>query len=111
MQSEIKFETILLQEIFDFSRNRSYSSILLSDTITIPMQGDYTIGKLLEYELYQQFMEKKITYVAFFKSHPHDTVGILRVASKNATAEDIRTMVKNASLACIETCKSFIKLI
>ena len=96
-----------IENCFDVALTGDYSI----QNITIPMQGDYTIGKLLEYELYQQFMEKKITYVAFFKSHPHDTVGILRVASKNATAEDIRTMVKNASLACIETCQAFIKLI
>jgi len=80
-------------------------------TITIPMQGDYTIGKLLEYELYQRFLAKEITYVAFYKKHPHDTVGILRVAAPGATQESIRTMVEAASQECIKKCKEFSSLI
>jgi DNA-directed RNA polymerase subunit L len=75
------------------------------------MQGDYTIGKLLEYELYQRFLEKEITYVAFYKKHPHDTIGILRVASKGSSPESIRAMIQAASEECIKKCKEFSSLI
>lgn len=96
-----------IEDCFDVSITGDYTI----GTITIPMQGDYTIGKLLEYELYQRFLAKEITYVAFYKKHPHDTVGILRVASKGATPESIRTMVESASQECIKKCKEFSSLL
>lgn len=96
-----------IEDCFDVSITGDYTI----GTITIPMQGDYTIGKLLEYELYQRFIAKEITYVAFYKKHPHDTVGILRVASKGATPETIRAMVEAASEECIKKCKEFSSLV
>jgi hypothetical protein len=46
---------------------------------------DYTIGKLLEYILYEKFFEgtKIATFVGFKKYHPHDTESIIRIAFKN----------------------------
>jgi len=96
-----------IEDCFDVSITGDYTI----GTITIPMQGDYTIGKLLEYELYQRFLAKEITYVAFYKKHPHDTVGILRIASKGATSESIRTMVEHASEECLKKCKEFSSLL
>ena len=96
-----------IEDCFDVSITGDYTI----GTITIPMQGDYTIGKLLEYELYQRFLAKEITYVAFYKKHPHDTVGILRVAAKGATPESIRAMVETASEESIKKCKEFSSLV
>jgi DNA-directed RNA polymerase subunit L len=96
-----------MEDCFDVSITGDYTI----GTITIPMQGDYTIGKLLEYELYQRFLAKELTYVAFYKKHPHDTVGILRVAAKGATPETIRAMVDAASEECIKKCKEFSSLV
>jgi DNA-directed RNA polymerase subunit L len=44
---------------------------------------DYTIGNLLEWQLYDLREAHSITYVSFFKKHPHDLDGILRVTSPN----------------------------
>jgi DNA-directed RNA polymerase subunit L len=96
-----------MEDCFDVTITGDYTI----GTITIPMQGDYTIGKLLEYELYQRFLAKEVTYVAFYKKHPHDTVGILRVASKGATQEKVRAMVDAATEASIQKCKEFSTLI
>lgn len=45
---------------------------------------DYTIGKLLEFLLYEKFFEgtKILAFVGFKKYHPHDTESIIRVAYK-----------------------------
>ena len=75
--------------------------------VTITLGGDYTIGKMLEYEIYQKFKSGEVSYVSFYKKHPHDTIGILKIASK----ENIRTMVKDACDRCIATCKQFSSIV
>jgi DNA-directed RNA polymerase subunit L len=42
--------------------------------------GDFSVGKLLEYQLYH--FKDDVAYVVFLKKHPHDADGILRVVSK-----------------------------
>jgi len=79
--------------------------------ITIQLNGDFTIGKMLEYEIYQKFKEGQVSYVSFYKKHPHDTIGILKIASRGATEENIRTMVKEACDRCIATCKQFSSIV
>ena len=63
--------------------------------------GDYTVGKLLEYMLYDnlfQSKDRKITFVAFFKNHPHDASGVLRVAFVNETPkEEVKLTLQAAS--------------
>ena len=77
----------------------------------ITLGGDFTIGKMLEYEIYQRFKAGEVSYVSFYKKHPHDTVGILKIASKGASEENIRTMVKDACDRCIDTCKQFSSIV
>lgn len=45
-------------------------------------EEDYTIGKVLEYILYNKYYEgeKKLKFCGFKKYHPHDTKSIIRVA-------------------------------
>jgi DNA-directed RNA polymerase subunit L len=45
---------------------------------------DYTIGKLLEYILYEKYFEgtKIASFVGFKKFHPHDVESIIRIAFK-----------------------------
>lgn len=49
--------------------------------------GNYTIGKILEYQFYKNMFPKILTYVSFFKIHPHSTEGLLRLAFNNETSE------------------------
>ena len=68
--------------------------------------GDYTIGKLLEYMLYDnlfQSKDQKVTYVAFFKNHPHDISGILRVAFVNATSREELNLTIQATCETTKT--------
>jgi DNA-directed RNA polymerase subunit L len=45
---------------------------------------DYTIGKLLEYILYEKYFEgtKIASFVGFKKFHPHDVESTIRIAFK-----------------------------
>ena len=61
--------------------------------------GDYTIGKILEYQFYEgMFAAKMIQYVSFFKKHPHDYAGVLRVTFTSQT--ETATMQEYMTLAC-----------
>ena len=57
--------------------------------IILENQG-YTLGKALEFALYDEYYEKMQTmlYVGFSKKHPHDAGGILRLSYKNKTSTD-----------------------
>ena len=66
---------------------------------------------MLEYDIYQKFKEGTVSYVSFYKKHPHDTIGILKIASRGASEENIRTMVKDACEHCIATCKQFSSIV
>ena len=48
---------------------------------------DYTIGKVIEYVLYQKHFEndKILSYVGFCKFHPHDISSYIRIAFTNET--------------------------
>ena len=51
---------------------------------------DYTIGKIIEYNLYSKyFVEKKeLNYVGFLKKHPHDNNSFIKVSFKNMITKD-----------------------
>ena len=52
---------------------------------------DYTIGKALEYILYEKYYngDKKLTYCGFKKFHPHNDDSTLRIAFVNPTEKRI----------------------
>lgn len=51
---------------------------------------DYTIGKIIEFYLYNKyFLEKKqLNFVGFLKKHPHDDNSIIKVSFKNLISKD-----------------------
>jgi DNA-directed RNA polymerase subunit L len=62
---------------------------------------DYTIGKILEYILYETFYLKQelFSFCGFKKIHPHDTDSIVRVAYKSPTDKQmLRQHLKQACL-------------
>ena len=72
---------------------------------------DYTIGNILNQELYSVFYKdlNMITYVGFKKLHPHDTDSVLRVALAGGTKglSELKTML----IASIETAiKTLLKI-
>jgi DNA-directed RNA polymerase subunit L len=71
---------------------------------------DYTMGKILEYILYETFYvtEKKLSFCGFKKYHPHNTDSIIRVAYKEPTD---RNMVRqHLKTACIDAEKVYKQL-
>ena len=51
---------------------------------------DYTIGKIIEYYLFNKYFkeEKVINYVGFLKKHPHDDDSYIKISFKNLISKD-----------------------
>lgn len=71
---------------------------------------DYTMGKVIEYILYEKYYqkEKRLTFCAFRKNHPHDKHSIIRVAftepvDRQAVKQIFRT-------ACVDAQEVFKKM-
>ena len=75
----------------------------------ILVNEDYTIGNILNYELFKIFYRdlKVINYVGFKKLHPHDTDSIIRISLEDKTKgiSSIKTMI----IAVIEEATKRIK--
>jgi DNA-directed RNA polymerase subunit L len=100
---------ILQQKLIDIVQLIDSSSlpILLSDTtmdncfdITLENE-DYTIGKVLEYILYEKYYqgEKILTYCGFKKFHPHDSDSTIRIAYIESA--DKQMVSQHVRMACI----------
>ena len=71
---------------------------------------DYTIGNILNYELYQVFYSelKVLDYVGFKKLHPHDSDSMLRMSLTDKTkgVSSIKTMLQGTIDQAIKKLKS-----
>lgn len=59
---------------------------------------DYTLGKVLEYYVYEQYYEKQptLSFIGFRKEHPSDTHSILRMSFKeNSPKDEVVRVVSN----------------
>lgn len=73
--------------------------------ITLPDE-DYTIGKIIEYIIHQDFFEKgpELSYIGFSKKHPHDNESIIRLAfnqEENSNIDSVRSILSHAITQCI----------
>ena len=52
---------------------------------------DYTIGKIIEYQLHKKYFEEtqELAYCGFIKKHPHDSDSIIRLTFKEDVSNDI----------------------
>jgi len=74
---------------------------------------DYTVGKVLEYLLYEQYYmkEKTLSFCGFKKYHPHNSDSVIRIAyNKNADKDTVRTHLKSACVDASEIYKKIYKL-
>jgi DNA-directed RNA polymerase subunit L len=88
--------------------NQSQSTIENCYDITLENE-DYTIGNILNYQLYSEFYANNmLTYVGFKKMHPHDDDSLLRIAfaDKIAGKSQIKVMLKKVINDAIDTIKS-----
>jgi DNA-directed RNA polymerase subunit L len=92
-QDEIEIKTS------DNTLENCYDVILVNE--------DYTIGNILNYEVYKIFYKdlKVLNYVGFKKVHPHDNDSILRMSlvDKTKGVSSIKTMLKAVIEEAIKT--------
>jgi DNA-directed RNA polymerase subunit L len=70
---------------------------------------DYTIGKIIEYILYETFYKDgTVTYCGFKKLHPHDTQSMIRIAYKEKT--DKYLCKEHLKKACNDAKDVFIRI-
>jgi len=94
---------ILPIRISEVTMDHSYDIVLENE--------DYTIGKVLEYVLYEQFFKNEgiLKYCGFKKFHPHNDESIIRLAYYNNAAD--KTMVaQNIRMACSLSIDYFAKV-
>ena len=77
-------------------------STAMENAVDVILQGeDYTIGKVIEFVLHEQYYKKDqaLSYVGFIKKHPHDDYSIIRMAfssegDTSLTDVNVYSMVK-----------------
>lgn len=72
--------------------------------ITLP-EEDYTIGKIMEYIIHEDFYSNgpELSYIGFSKMHPHETNSIIRLAfndEKNANIESVNSIITHSISQC-----------
>ena len=88
----------IIDNISDISVKPSDSTILNSFDIKLENE-DYTIGKVIEFNLYDNYFisDKSLSYVGFSKRHPHDNYSIIRVGFKEPSDSELaRRYLTNA---------------
>ena len=72
---------------------------------------DYTIGKLIEYHLFDKLFSDVVCYIGFKKFHPHDVESVLRLAyKKNVDKQMITTHLIQSCSDAINAIKLVQKL-
>ena len=79
-----------LQDVHDKCSSQIYEinmrSTAMKNSADLILQGyDYTIGKVIEYILHEEYYKKNtmvLSYIGFIKNHPHDDYSIIRFAFK-----------------------------
>jgi len=110
-----------LEELI-YLTDRDELSIKASDNILdncydiILENEDYTIGNILNHEIYTTFYTelKLVDFVGYKKVHPHDANSILRISlvDKTQGKDSVKTMFKSAidrSITTVESIKRYFK--
>ena len=112
---------ILKKKFADFSNSLKSDQIqiLKSETtiencfdVTLEYE-DYTVGKVLEYILYEKYFieEKLFSFCGFKKIHPHNNDSILRIAYKNNIDKSmVREHLNVAAVTAVEVFSNLEKL-
>jgi len=97
-----KFVDLIQQLDADEFTITTGESTMLNCYDLILTNEDYTIGKVLEYILYERFFhgEKVLSFCGFKKMHPHDPDSIIRIAYKAETDKNV--VRQHIRSACID---------
>ena len=97
-----KFVDLIQQIDADEFQISTGESTMLNCFDLVLANEDYTIGKVLEYILYERFYQgdKLFSFCGFKKFHPHDADSIIRIAYKSPAD---KTLVRqHLRMACVE---------
>ena len=88
------------------------SDTTMENSLDIILEGeDYTLGKMVEYVMYERYYmgDRTLSYCAFKKFHPHNTESVLRFAfhEKSKRNEKIKAMLKSV---CMEIQELFVSV-
>lgn len=90
----------------------------MKNCFDIILEGeDYTLGKVIEYYLFEMYYNiSELNYCGFKMLHPHDTYSLIRVAFPSPVeTSTIKGILKKCSITAIETftkiSKEFLKLV
>jgi DNA-directed RNA polymerase subunit L len=74
------------------------------------LDEDYTLGKVLEYILYEKYYKEQeiLTYCGFKKFHPHDTESTIRIAYKEPIEKQL--LKQHLRDACVMAAEVFEKI-
>ena len=78
------------------------NNIALENSVDIILHNtDYTIGKLLEFIIHQEYFinQKVLSFCGFLKPHPHEDDSIIRIAfkrEKNFTDDNIENIITDS---------------
>lgn len=85
----IKACKILIKKLKTLNTEIKMSMKSLKHAIDIILiNEDYTIGKVLEYVIYENLNELNLSYVGFEKKHPHDTDSTIRIILNLSSSKD-----------------------
>ena len=78
----------------------------IKNAVDIRLDGlSYSIGKIIEFMLHKLFYrgesQKLLSYVGFYKSHPHDKDSIIRLAFIDSLSEETKTTEESAAFSII----------
>ena len=115
----VKFAAEILTKKFDEmitaidsgTVNITLSETTIENCYDISLENeDYTIGKIIEFILYDRYYmgDKTLTFCGFKKFHPHDANGTVRIAF--AQAADLNMVKQHLKIACSEA-KAFYKTV
>jgi DNA-directed RNA polymerase alpha subunit len=111
-----KAVNIMLKKLIKFKNTMETEQGLVSKTsttiengfdITIPNEG-YTLGKAIEFVLYNNHYGKSLTYCGFIKPHPHIDMCKIRLGFKENM--DVANVISYLTNAADEAIKVFEKL-
>jgi DNA-directed RNA polymerase subunit L/DNA-directed RNA polymerase alpha subunit len=90
----------LIQSLLDDSLIIRKSETTIDHCYDIILDGeDYTVGKILEYNIYQLFYvdAEQLSFCGFKKYHPHNTSSIVRIAfTDDVELDQIKYVIKEA---------------
>ena len=97
-----KFDEIITQ-VDSGTVNIALSETTVENCYDIILENeDYTLGKAIEYILYDRYYmgDKTLTFCGFKKFHPHDANGTVRIAF--AQPADLNAVKQHLKIACSE---------